>query len=196
MNKQIQDAVLGYTSKESSRQDKLGTGEHTVSIVEWKVLHSRINWDESEKDSLPEFADPTPQLGLMFHNEEGVAWYRANMLGYKRWEDLTEDQQNSNEFERVVFGDQAYACKNVKGQLVRIKDKKRTEDAQSIVDQIMSAVGMTGQKIGDAMDTVVGNGTKLRITIDHEEYRGKTQTRIKNFTKVKEDDLVSAEFGS
>lgn len=198
MNKQIQDAVLGYTAKASSRQDKLGTGEHVVSAVEWKVTHSRINWDGSEKDDLPAFVDPTPQLGLMLHNDEGVAWYRANMLGYKRWPELTEEQQKSDEYEKVIFGSTAYACKRVKGQLVRIKDKKRTEDALSIVDQIMSAFGMTGHKIGDAMDTVVGEGTKIRITISVEDYDGKPQIRVKNFAKVKEEELVDSvdEFGS
>jgi len=195
ISKKIQDAVLGYTSKESSKQDKLGTGEHIVSVVEWMPTHSRVKWDGSEKDNLPGFADATPQLGLMFQNEDGVAWYRANMRGFKRWEELTEEQQADDLYEKVVLGSTAYACKTVKGQLVRVADKKRTADALSIVDQIMSAVGMTGEKIGDAMDTVVAEEIKLRISISIEDYDGKPQTRIKGFARVKEEELVDNEFG-
>lgn len=196
MNKAIQDAVLGYTAKESSSEDRLGSGEHVVSIVEWKVTHSRIQWDGSEKDNLPGFADATPQLGFKMRadGDGGVAWYRANMAGFKRWDELTEAQQGDGKHEKVLFGDTAYACKLVKGQLVRIKDKKRTMDALSIVDQIMSALGMTGQRIGDAMDTVVGEGTLMRIKIKIEDYDGKPQTRISGFSAVKEESIVS-EFG-
>ena len=187
MNKNVQSAVLGYVAQESDQQELLGEGTHIVSIAEWKVLHSRIKWNGEEKAKLPDFSDPTAQLGLMFKNDDGnLAFYRANMMGYRRWEDLTEAEQTSDKYERVTFGDQVYACKLIKGKLVRVTDKKRTAGAHSIVDQIMASVGMTGQSIGDAMDTVVGNATKLSITIVEEEYDGKTQYKVKSFSKVKE----------
>lgn len=192
INQSILNAVLGYTSKES-RQSQLAAGTHVVQLVEWKVLHSRIKWDGTEKDKLPDFTDPTPQLGLMFRGEAGVAWYRANMLGYKRYDELTEEEQASDKYEKVVFGETAYACTTYKGKLVRIKDKKRTADALSIVDQIMTAFGITGETIGDTMDTVVGNETKISIKVEDDSYDGKAQIRITNFSEVKQ---VVEDFGS
>ena len=104
MKKSIQNAVLGYVAKES-RGARLTVGKHIVKLVEWLVLHSRVQWDGQEKTSLPEFVDPTPQLGIMFRDENGnVGWHRFNVYGYRRWDDLTDEQQSSDQYEKVVFG--------------------------------------------------------------------------------------------
>ncbi len=193
IQKSVLNAILGYTSKENSRQSQLEAGKHVVTLAEWKPLHSRIKWNGEEKENLPNFDDPTPQLGLMFRCDDGVAWYRANMVGFIRHDELTEEEQASDKYEKVLFRETAYACTSKNGKLYRLKSKKRTADAQSIVDQIMTAFGMNGHSIGDVMDTLVGEETKIIITIEDDSYDGKAQTKITNFAEVKE--LVD-DFGS
>lgn len=192
-SKYVTDAVLGYVSKETDRQDLLPAGKHVVTIQSWHVTHSRETWKCEVKPTLPKFVDPTPQIGIAFSNEDGLAFYRANMLGFRRFEELTEAELASDKFERVAFGRTQYACKLVKGKLVRVKDKKRTDGAHSIVDQIMAAIGMTGEPIQAALDTAVAEGMKLTITCEDDEFDGKAQVNIVSFNQVKE---VVSEFGS
>lgn len=190
MNKQILNAVLGYQTKESTN-DRLSAGTHLVTITDVRPMDSRHKWNGDEKDDLPGFSDPTPQLGVEFKDENGaVAWHRFNFWGYKRWEELPESDQSSDKYEQVVFGDNVYACEVKGDQLVRIKDEQRTADAHSIVDQFISAVGMTGNTIGDLIDTLVGQ--ELVIKIEDDEYNGKPQPRVTNFEEKRE--LVD-EFG-
>lgn len=184
MNKKILNAVLGYETKESS-SDRLGAGHHLVSITDVKPMDSRHKWNGDEKDELPDFSDPTPQLGVEFKNDEGaVAWHRFNFWGYQRWNELPEADQVSDKYEQVVFGETVYACEVKGDDLVRILDTKRTADAQSIVDQFIAAVGMTGEKIGEVLDTLVGQN--LVIKIEDDEYLGIAQVRITNFEKERE----------
>jgi len=188
----IQDAVLGYTSKES-RGDKLEAGHHEVSITEWKITNSRIQWDGNEKTHLPLFQDPTPQLGIMFRNAEGdVGWHRFNVYGYKRWDDLSDAQQKSGDYEKQKFGQQVYACKQTKAGLVRQKDSKRTAGAQSFIDQFMASVGRTGETVGAAMPSVKDNKETFMVTLEDEEYDGDSSVRVAGFNKEKA--LVEGDF--
>jgi hypothetical protein len=190
MNKKILNAVLGYESKESSN-DRLEAGLHLVEITDCRVMNSRLTWKGAEKAELPGFADPTPQLGVEFRDESGaVAWHRFNFWGYQRWDELPEADQSSDKYEQVVFGETVYACEVQGDDLVRILDPKRTSDAQSIVDQFIASVGMTGEKIGEIIDTLIGQ--KLVIKIEDDEYLGKAQTRVASFDEERE--LVE-EFG-
>lgn len=184
--KSIQDAVLGYISKES-RGDKLEAGNHEVTIAEWKIMHSRIKWDGSEKTNLPPFVDPTAQLGIMFRDSEGnVGWHRFNVWGYKRWEDLSDVQQKSGDFEKVTFGAQVYACKQTAKGLVRQKDTKRTNGAQSFIDQFMSACGHTGETVGDALPVIMDNKEAFIVNLEDDEYDGDVSVKVAGFNKVKE----------
>ena len=184
MNKKVLNAVLGYESKEASK-DRLEAGLHAVEITDCKPMDSRTKWNGDEKDTLPDFADPTPQLGVEFRDESGaVAWHRFNFWGYQRWDELPEADQASDKYEQVVFGETVYACEVQGDDLVRILDPKRTADAQSIVDQFIAAVGMTGEKIGEIIDTLVGQ--KLIIKVEDDEFLGVAQTRVTNFELERE----------
>ncbi len=195
MNKSIQNAVLGYTAKESS-QDRLPAGNHVVSIVDWRVLHSRIEWNGDPKAKLPEFSDSTPQLGVMFRGKEGIAFHRFNIWGFARFDELTDEQQGSDKFAKVVFGETVYACKvQGDGQLVRIRDKKRCADAESIIDQFMASVGKTGVSIGDAMADLVASEHELTITVEDDEYNGKDQLKVTRFNKAVATVEADGEFG-
>lgn len=192
MKKSIQSAVLGYVAKES-RGARLTVGKHIVKLVEWLVLHSRIQWDGDEKSHLPEFVDPTPQLGIMFRDENGdVGWHRFNVFGYKRWDDLTDEQQSSDQYEKVVFGQQVYACKQTKDGLVRIKDNKKTEGAQSFIDQFMATVGHTGSSVNDAMEDLMATGIEFQVELVNEDYEGEDTLKVKGFSKVTE---LASDFG-
>lgn len=193
MNKSIQNAVLGYVSKES-RQDLLGTGKHTVSIIDWKVLHSRIKWNGEEKETLPDFVDPGPQLGLMLGNDNGVVFYRGNLFGYDQWDDLTEEQKASGKFEKVPFGDRVYACTtNTQGNMIRRKNKKRTADAESYIDQLMSSINCTGKDVAGSLDGAVENKAELVIEVKVEEYNGKPQHKVLNFNRASSAAADSSE---
>jgi hypothetical protein len=183
-DKSIQNAVLGYQTKES-RGEKLKAGTHEVSLTDWQIMHSRIKWDGSEKEVLPDFSDATPQLGIMFRDAEGnVGWHRFNMLGYKRWDDLSDKQQESGKFERVTFGEQVYACKQQANGLVRIKDEKRTAGAHSFVDQFVAAVGRTGQTVGEALPAMLESGEKFAVTLVDDDYGDDTNVKVKSFASV------------
>lgn len=182
----IQDAVLGYVSKES-RGDTLEAGKHEVSITEWKIMHSRVKWNGEEKSNLPGFTDPTPQLGIMFRDSAGsVGWHRFNVFGYKRWDDLTNAQQEGGDYEKVIFGLSVYACKQTKAGLVRQKDNKRTEGAQSFLDQFMASVGRTGETIGVGVAAIHKSKETFMITLEDDEYDGETSVKVTGFNKVKE----------
>jgi len=198
MNKQIENAVLGYVGKES-RQDVLQSGDHVVSLIEMRVLNSRVNWDESDKTELPDFVDPTPQLGIMFGNEHGVQWHRFNIYGYVRWDELTDDQQGDDKYAQVVFGKTVYACKrHANGNLVRIKDKKRTEDAESFLDQFLACVNGTGKTVADACAEAIAGKTEFVVSLEDDEYEGKDQIRVSGFSKVKQlgSTTEDEDFGS
>lgn len=187
VSKSIQDAVLGYVAKESENGPRLEAGDHEVRIVEWKITNSRIKWSGETKENLPEFTDPTPQLGIMFRNDAGeVGWHRFNVFGYKRWDDLSDKQQASGDYEKVTFGSSVYACKQSKSGLVRQKDNKRTEGAQSFLDQFMAACGHTGDTVGDAMPGIEENKETFIVTLEDDEYDGETSVRVAGFSKVKE----------
>ena len=186
MNKSIQNAVLGYLTKESTG-DKLPAGHHSVTVSDCRVLHSRVKWDGDPKTDLPQFSDATPQLGVEFRDESGaVAWHRFNMWGYKRWEELPVSDQASDKYEKVIFGSTVYACEVQGDKLFRVRDAKRTADAQSIVDQFIASVDMTGNKLGDVLDTLVSEEIKLVIKIEDDEYLGKAQLRVTSFEKQRE----------
>jgi len=197
MDKNIQKAVLGFVATDDlGRQDKLPTGRHLVSILEWKVLHSRIKWNGEAKDNLPEYEDPTPQLGIMLGNEEGVTWHRFNLAGFTRWNELTAKQQEDDKFEKVVAGEQVYACeRNKSGQLVRISHDRRTHDAHTFINRFMSVMDCTGVSIGEALPALVETKAKLVIEIEDDEYQGKDQLKVTSFES--ETALVSSgdEFG-
>lgn len=191
MIESIQNAILGYVAKESTYQD-LPEGNHNVQLVEWRPLHSRITWKGEEKDDLPDFQDPTPQLGVIFRGEEGSIVHRFNIFGYKQWKDLTDEQQADDKYEKVIFRERAYACKTVKGKLVRIQDEEKTAGAHAILDRFMAILNMTGKAVSD-LDEVVADGRQLQITVESDPYPGKEgKVKIANFSEVGE--LVADEF--
>lgn len=195
MNESIQNAVLGYTAKEN-RQDRLDEGTHVVTLAEFLVLNSRIQWDKDQKDSLPEFLDPTPQLGIKVSSPEGVAFHRFNTYGYMRWDELTEAKRADDKYEKCVFGQTVYACKrNAKGELTRIKDPKRTSDAESFLDQFMAALNMTGRTVGEGLPIAIAEKVEFSIDIEVEQYDGKDQYNVTNFSRVKSGAGAGDDFG-
>lgn len=188
----IQNAVLGYVAKES-RGAQLKAGIFIVKIVDWLILHSRIKWDGDLKDNLPDFIDPTPQLGIMFRSENGdVGWHRFNAYGYKRWDDLTDVQQKSDKYEAVTFGQQVYACKQTKDGLVRIKDTKRTSGAESFIDQFMACIGHTGSTVEVGLKDAMANGLEFEVELEYEDYEGEDSLKVKSFNSLSD---TSSDFG-
>ena len=194
MNKSIENAVLGLIAKEPTG-NLLKAGEHIVKLLEWKPTHSRLEWDGSEKKNLPEYDDPTPQLAVMIGNTEGISFHRFNVFGFTQWPELTDDQQASEEYVKVIRNDKAYACKrNAKGKLVRIKSPKKTKDAESMLDNFMAVVGMTGKSVGELGLAVQGQ-TQFGAKIEDESYTS-LQGELKTSTKITRWSSVGAEVES
>lgn len=184
-NNSIENAVLGFVPQENL-QDQLGVGTHTVTVVEYRVTHSREQWDGSPKENLPEFEDATPQLGVMFRNDKGIAFHRFNMYGYARWEDLSDKQQASGKYHKVQFGNRLYACEEKNGSLIRVRDPKRCRDAESFVNQFVSAVGMTGKPLGESLPLMVSDKVELNIVVENDPYEGSDYAAVKSFRKAAE----------
>ncbi|RLI35296.1 hypothetical protein DRO66_07500 [Candidatus Bathyarchaeota archaeon] len=187
MKKSIQEQVMAYESKESQQGEKLQAGVHEVHLSAWKVTHSRVKWDGDEKPNLPEFDDPTPQLGIEFRNADGdVGWHRFNMTGFARWEDLTDKQQADDKHVKVIFGEQVYACKQTANGLVRIQDVKRTNAAHSFVDQFFAAMNQTGQTIGVGMARMLDSKEKFSVTLKNDPYGDNDHNvKVKSFNRQK-----------
>ena len=199
MDKNILKAVLGFVATDDlGRQDKLPTGRHLVSILEWKVLHSRVKWNGEAKDNLPEYQDPTPQLGIMLGCEAGVTWHRFNLAGFTRWAELTEKQQADDKYEKVIAGERVYACQRdaKTGVLVRVANERRTHDAHTFINRFMSVMEMTGVSIGEALPTLVESKAKLVIEVEADEYDGRDQTKVTSFESENALVATSDEFGA
>ena len=131
----------------------------------------------------------------MFRNKEGVAWSRINMFGYKRWDQLTKAEQESGNYERLEHHGQVYACKqNKKGQYVRIKDAEKTAGAQSIIDQFIASVGMTGEgSLGDMLDTIAAEKMPLTISVESQGYGDDVYNNVVGYYPAKDGVPVDAE---
>lgn len=183
ISKSIQNAVLGYTPKENS-SERLAAGTHKVMLTAYVVLTSRLNWDLTPKAELPEFSDPTPELGIEFKDEAGaVQWHRFNMWGYKRWDELSDTDQADDSYCKVLFHGVPYACKVNGNKKIRIKDSKRTADAQSFVDQFFTSLGMIGVPVQEALDSALEKKIPFTVKLVDDEYNGKAQVKVKGFNK-------------
>jgi hypothetical protein len=172
-------------------------GEYNARVIDWKVLDSFTNWDETSKDAekLPEFSDPAPELAVMFGTDHGTVIARLHIKGYVQWDDLTEEAQNSGKYKLVEFHDRAYACVEKNGKLTRVESPEKTKDAQNFINQFFTSAGQgEAESLKAAMDSIVEGKTEINIKVDMEKYRDSNPLpKVTRFRPYKE--IVTDEFG-
>lgn len=180
------------------KSQNLDVGTENVRAAKMSLTDSFSNFNGTPRPAgdLPEWSDPTTQLAVTFASTEGhgVHTHRFNLQGFKPWDQLTEEQQKSEDF--VQLG--RYACKlNKKEQLVRLPDKDKSATAIGMLDQLFAALtlpvgssvyakdGKTEEGEADpkrSLEYAISNATPMTITLRYdEEY---TNWEIVSFGKV------------
>lgn len=164
----------------------LGVGEHNVRLIRAEETDSFSQFNGEEKKSLPLWKDRTPQLAVTVVSAEdgksGGLTHRLNGLGYIKYNDLSDDQKESGDYEDV----QGYACVlNEEGDLVRIMSEERSKQCKNILNQFAAAVGgKEGDNLGDTLTRAIANKTTFKATVVNDEYDGKEQLRLSRFKAV------------
>lgn len=170
----------------------LGEGDHRVRITTVKFTDSFTQFSGEPKEQEHGYADATPQWVIKMQSTEGKGsmFHRLNKLGYVRFEDLSEKDQQSGEYTNV----EGYACtENKSGKLVRMVDEQRTQGANNIIDGLGHALGLTGLEEHEALEKAWDEGIEFGIRVVNEPYDGKDQMKVKNFFPVSSDASVEEE---
>lgn len=142
----------------------LGIGEHVVTVTEVSEKQSAAN---------PEYADRTPQLQVVFKTEDGkqtTGWY--NMLGYKRFSELSEEDQVSGAYSAST--EQGYAIDNKSNE--RVTSEENTNAALSILGKLGDDCGLaTGETISLEQFSKTIFGCQVGISI---AANNRNQTRV------------------
>ena len=108
----------------------LQEGDHVVTIKELSL--------DQPRNSSDDYSDKTPQLKVQFRNDDGIftAWY--NLLGYKTFEELSEEEIASGKYE--ARGDNGVAVDVETNK--RVVSPKKTASARSIVGRLGTNSGI------------------------------------------------------
>lgn len=124
---------LVFTAEVGSAAVVLGAGEHNVNVASAVLTNPMQRKGRKEEYLFP--ADPTPQLEVVFRNSEGQFTEWFNLLGYRRYADLTDAEKKSGKY--ISKGDFAV----VKATGKRVVDPDKTATARSIVAKLGGACG-------------------------------------------------------
>ena len=152
----------------------LGPGEHNVTIASVSLTDPTKRNRRKEEYAFAN--DPTPQLEVVFKNEEGQFTEWMNLRGYKRFDDLTENEKKSGKY--ISRNDFAV----VKATGKRVVSEEKTATARSIVSKLGWACGMEpGTEFG--VDDLVDR--ELTIIIGPSQDRA-DQLRVKAVKPIDE----------
>jgi hypothetical protein len=166
--------------KYKSASNVLGEGSHVVTInkmVETTDQHADFNGEEIVVKE--DWIDATPQLAVVYSNKDGVFTHRYNAKGYKRFADLTKEQQAKC----TSAGTEGYAVSNK--TKMRIEDSERTDKAFRFLDDLCAHAGV---KEGEEIQSAVGKQITVVIEANAQGNLRVTKTR-KAMTAVLADDL-------
>lgn len=190
--------LSNYKSKQPSSQ-LLKQGEHAVRLLSVTECTSfdqvKAGKVAGEKDDLPDWSDPTPQIAVVVGNGDGALTHRFNEKGYLKFGDLTEKEVRSGKYTDV----KGYACiKDKKGILSRVEDTDKTSICTDMIDHFIWALGFGEDVDGDtAVDTAIAEKKLFTVKVVTEEWEGEEQFRIDRFMQLKAvkelvaDDLES-----
>ena len=164
----------------------LPVGEHVVRLIraEETDSFSQFNGEQKKKDF--GWKDRTPQLAITVvaaeEGKSGGMTHRLNGLGYVKYNDLSDAQKESGEYEDIG----GYACSaNEDGQLVREISPEHTKQCKNILNQFAASIGaQAGDSLGDVLTRAIANQTKFRVTVFNDEYDGREQLRLTRFKAV------------
>ena len=177
---------FGEYKVEKPEFTKLPEGDSIVRIIRAEGLTSFQKYDGSPKDELPEWKDSGPQLAItVVASEEGKnggLTHRFNALGYKRYDELSAKEHESNKYENIG----GYACTaNKNGDMVRITDKDRTQSCKNILNQFAAAAQIpVGESLMEGVAKAIANKTDMRVTVTNKEFEGADQLRLTRFKSV------------
>jgi hypothetical protein len=168
-------------------------GEHEFKIKMSRGIDSFTNANGKQKDNLPEWVNPTPQILLLLEATDGSGqhYHRLNGCGWKKMEDLTKAELESENFSES----HGYAIKlDEKGEnWIRIEKPENTEACGNILNQFFYALGLPyGTTLDKGLERAKADGYVFMATITKEAYQdpesGKEsdQFRMKNFRRVPE----------
>jgi len=163
--------------------NKLGeVKNHLVNVEEVVLIDSFTKFDGSQKEDLPPWEDPTPQLAIRFRSTtgKGSIVHRYNGCGYKKAETLTKEELDSGKYE--VVEDCKYALVEEDGSTVREQDAENTASCANIMNQLFFALGIPEGSDIDALEKAKNDGYELRIDVVEKVYMDKPQLRVE-FTR-------------
>lgn len=111
----------------------LAAGEHNVLVASAILTDPTKRTRRKEEYAFPE--DPTPQIEMLFKNDEGQFTEWMNLRGYKRFDELTDNEKKSGKY--ISRNDFAV----VKATGKRVVSDEKTATARSIVSKLGWACG-------------------------------------------------------
>ncbi len=176
-------SIFQNFKSEAPTFEKVPEGIYLFTLVQVIFdLDSFHNWDGTPKVELPEWKNPTPQIGLLAKCDKGVVPFRLNGESYLRWDDLTEKQIASGKY--VQAGNYALVKKTMMREPLDIDDP-RTLGAISIVNEIMKALDMPEGSDINMLAAVVENKTPFQAKVVHVREEGfPDQVKLTRFRKA------------
>lgn len=187
--------LKAYFKQETAEPEfkDLTPGEYQVTIQGLKVLDSRIkDWKGTKKTNLPKYVDFTPQIGvrLVSVNGEGSIVHRFSLLAFLKWDNLSQEEQESGKYEPV----NGYACIEAEdGELERVPSEAGMSGVNNIQAQVAHALGLTGQQFAVALDTAMQEKTVFGIRVEPHEYEGKIYPRVAGFFPIRAEVEAEAD---
>lgn len=161
----------------------LKEGTHVVRVARFAETHSFNKYDGSQKDDLPEWSNPTPQLAITVVAVEGGGGltHRLNGCGFVQFDDLSEEQLQSGKF--VALGKTGYACyEDEEGDTVRLIDEEKTQACANIINQFAAALGLSeDSNLIEGLEKAISEKLTMKVTVVNDPYDGKDQLRIAKF---------------
>lgn len=162
----------------------LSEGEHVVRATKFAVTDSFMQYNGTQKDELPEWANATPQLAITVVdvNGKGGLTHRLNGCGFVKFDDLTSEQLESGNYTEI----NGYACYEDKdGDTVRLECPDKTEACANIMNQFATALGIAeGTNIIKGLERAIEDKYEMRVTVVNDSYEGKDQYRLSKFKAV------------
>ena len=171
-----------YSSSTPEFQQIGEVTRHSFRLSAFKLLDSFQNYDGSDKEELPVWEDPVPQLAVVAVSTEGKGGitHRFNGCGYVKFDDLSKKDVESGKFEDV----KGYAVTEKDGHKVRKEDPVKTQSCLNILNQFYSALGMKEGSSIDDLNRAIEDGYTFMADVVNDPYDGRDQFRLTRFRKA------------
>ena len=185
--------IFDSYKSEKTTFTQLPEGKQRMKLVAIVMLNSFLNHDGSVKseDKKKPWADSTPQMAITVVgvDNKGGMTHRLNGLGYKRFSELTKEQQESGKFQNC----EGYACvKDKAGRLVRIEDKAKTEQCSNILNELFYAVGLPEGSTIDNLQDKCAQAPEFIAEVVKDSYKEKDNFKLIKFRRANSAVLQTA----